>query len=121
MKQFPIIAFLVLATSCKKEALQMDASISVRCRQCIVEYTAGDRSGRDSITWFIQGGDTLESSGRWNFVLEAGDAINVIACSFDTIPHGRAIELTVTGDVQPLSIQAVPVDGCLTASTEARN
>lgn len=113
------VAFALV--SCKKEAVRMDAAIGVSCRQCLVEYTAGDKTGTDSLKWQIRGQDTLATTGRYNFVLEPGATIFVRACRYDTINYSGPVEISVTGDVQDLTVSAGPDQGCVTAQTEARS
>lgn len=101
-----ILSLVLLLASCKKDPVRVDVSYGAQCRMCAVEYITGDGDiRRDTIIgrfdWSGSVVDTLQGTGQWNVVLDAGDRLYIRACHLRSDSVDGAITVTTNvGDSQ---------------------
>lgn len=107
MRPTALLAFLFVLSSgsCRKhEVKEYTANLKATCYDCIVQYAAGPARGiYDTLSGAINGDDTLRETGTYTMTMKEGDAIFFRACRIDLDTVFGAIDLEVTGQLQPLS------------------
>lgn len=107
-----VLAACVTLVACKKEERAQSVRIDAFGRMCAIEITSVDGVYRDTIIGVIQGDDTLPGTGRWNYMVNSGDIISVVACHLrDTISDGP-IHLEASAQCHTVKDQADAGSDC---------
>lgn len=93
------------ASACNKEEVkEYTANLKATCYDCIVQYAAGPARGiYDTLSGSVNGADTLRETGTYTMTMKEGDAIFFRACRINLDTVFGAIDLEVTGQLEPLS------------------
>ena len=104
--------------ACTKQKPILKATYKVSCRSCIVSYAVGpQQSHRDTLRGVVDpiSGIPAIVQGSWPVELQDGDNIFLRGCQLDSVFYGE-IDLSVSGDVSPLSATAT-ADSCAEINT----
>lgn len=104
-RSLAVIPFILLAGACKKsDVREYTARLKATCYDCIVQYAAGPARGQyDTLSGSINGNDTLRETGMYSMTMKEGDALFFRACRINPDSIFGAIDLEVTGQLEPLS------------------
>ncbi len=115
MRSLYLTLGIVLLTSlgCTKEKPMLKATYHASCRSCIVAYAVGpQQSHRDTLKGVVDpiSGIPAIVDTSWQVEVQDGDNLFLRGCQLDSVFYGE-IDLTINGDVAPMSATAT-ADSC---------
>lgn len=108
-----VCVVFLMAVACTKEKPMLKATYHASCRACIVSYAVGpQQSHRDTLKGVLDpiSGIPAVVEGSWQLDVQDGDNLFFRGCQLDSVFYGE-IDLTISGDVSPMSATAT-ADSC---------